>query len=220
MEKILLQANRRTRIGKKVKVLRREGKLPAIIYGKGVVPVPIVMDRIEATKVLRDVSRANLLVIDVDGEEYNALVRDRQRDFITGEYQHVDFLSISMTETVRTEVNVFLEGMAPATENFDAVLITGLDRLEVEALPADLPESIAVDVSGLENVGNAIYVKDLVLSDAVTLLSDPEEMVVLVSSTFVEEVEEEEEIEELVDMDVEPEVIEKGKKEEEEEDEE
>lgn len=217
MEKIKLPANRRTRIGKKVKQLRREGKLPAIIYGKGVVPVPIVMDRAEATKVLRDVSRANILAIDVDGEEYNALVRDRQWDFITGDYLHVDFLAISMTEKVRTEVNVFLEGTAPATENFDAVLITGLDRLEVEALPEDLPDSIAVDVSGLENVGNAIYVKDLLLSDAVTLLSDPEEMVVLVSSTFVEEVEEEEEIDELVEEGVEPEVIEKGKKEDEEE---
>jgi large subunit ribosomal protein L25 len=215
MDKILIEATRRDVIGKKVKQLRREGKLPAIIYGKDQEPLPILLDHKQASRILRDVSRASVLTIDVEGKEYTALVRDRQREVISAEYIHVDFLAISLTEAVRTYVNVFIEGESPAVEEFMGVVMTGLDSIEVEALPTDLPDSITVDISSLTNIGDTILVRDLVLPKGVECLSEPDDMLVVITAQVVEEiVEEEEELEE--EFDVEPEVIEKGKEEEEE----
>jgi large subunit ribosomal protein L25 len=102
-------------------------------------------------------------------------------------------------------------------KEFDAIVMTGADNIEVEALPSDLPDSITVDISGLTNIGDTILVRDLVLPKGVECLSEPDEMLVVIASQFVEEEEEEEVLEE--DLDMEPEVIEKGKEEEEEDEE-
>ena len=216
MDQILLKASRRDEVGKKVKAIRVEGKLPAIIYGKGVEPVAIALDFREASKVLRDVSRASLLTIDVDGETFNALVRDRQREVISGNLLHVDFLAISLTEKVRTEVDIILEGVAPAVADFGAVLVTNIDRLEVECLPTDLPDAFRVDISGLESIGDGLYVKDVSIPNEIEVLSDLDEMVVFATAPQLEEVVEEAELEEELEEGVEPEVIEKGKQEDEE----
>lgn len=217
MDRIKLNANRREVIGKKVKVLRREGKLPAIIYGKSQEPLPIVLDLRDTTKILREVSRATVLTIDVDGEEITALVRERQRGILTGDYEHIDFLAISMTETVRTQVNIFVEGTSPAEEEFGAIVMTGASSVEVEALPNDLPESLTVDVSGLTSIGDTITVADLVLPKGVDILTDPEEMLAVITHAVQIVEEEEEEGEEEEDFDAEPEVIGRDEDEEEEE---
>jgi large subunit ribosomal protein L25 len=194
MNKVILEAAHREVIGKKVKVLRREGKLPAVIYGKHMEkPIPIVMDLLSTTKILRDVSLATVLTIDLEGEEHTVLVRDRQRGILTGQYEHIDFLAISMTETVRTQVNVFVEGKSPAEEEFGAIVMTGADSVEVEALPGDLPESLTVDVSSLTSLGDTITVADLELPDGVEVLSDPTEMLAVITLPAAEIVEEEEE---------------------------
>ncbi len=217
MDKIKIKAQQRELIGKKVKVLRSEGKLPAIVYGKDVEPLPILLDLREATRVLRGVSSSSLLSLEIDGTEYDALVRERQRNVISGEYLHIDFLAVSLTEKVRTLVNVVLEGEPPAIEEFDAILINGLDRVEVECLPSDLPEKIVVDISSIEGIGDGVYVKDLILPVDVEILEDLEDMIVVATAPtlIVEEIEEE--VEEEEEGEVEPEVIEKGKKEEDEE---
>lgn len=217
MDRIKLNAKRREVIGKKVKVLRREGKLPAIIYGKSQEPLPIVLDLRDTTKILREASRATVLTIDVDGEEFTALVRERQRGILTGDYEHIDFLAISMTETVRTQVNIFVEGTSPAEEEFGAIVMTGASSVEVEALPNDLPESLTVDVSGLTSIGDTITVADLVLPKGVDVLTDPEEMLAVITHAVQIVEEEEEEGEEEEDFDAEPEVIGRDEDEEEEE---
>ena len=204
MDKIILEASRRDVIGKKVKVLRREGKLPAVIYGQNMEPLPILLDLRSTTRILRDVSRATILTINVDGEEHTTLVRERQRGILSGLYEHIDFLAISMTETVRTQVNVFVEGTTPAEKEFGAIIMTGADSIEVEALPGDLPESLTVDVSVLESIGDTITVADLVLPKGVEVLSDPTEMLAVVTLPAAELAEEEEEEEILLDEDGEP----------------
>jgi large subunit ribosomal protein L25 len=207
MDKIILKASRRDVIGKKVKVLRREGKLPAVIYGYNMEPLPILLDLRETTKQLREVSRATVLTVDVSGDKHTVLVRERQRGVLSGLYEHIDFLAISMTETVRTEVNIFVEGNSPAEEEFGAIIMTGADSVEVEALPGDLPESLIVDVSSLTGIGDTITVADLVLPKGVTVLSDSSEMLAVVTLPAQALAEEEEEIEDEFDEDVEPEVI-------------
>jgi large subunit ribosomal protein L25 len=212
MEKAVLKASHRNVIGKKVGALRRQGKLPGVLYGHHIDPTPIEMDLREATRYLSALSGSALVQIEVDGKPYSALVREKQRDFIRGTYLHVDFQAVSLTEKLRTSVAVELTGLSPAVKDFNGFVVNGLNDLEVECFPQDLPESIIVDISNLAKIGDGIYVRDIVLSEKVVLLDNPDEMIALV--TFAGK-EEEEEVVEAPTLE-EPEVIERGKKEEEE----
>jgi len=194
MDKVVLNAEHRVVRGKKVKLLRNEGKLPGIIYGKSTESIPIMLNLKEATKILKATSSSSLLTIEIDGEEYSTLVRERQRDFIRGNFLHVDFLAVSLTEKVRARVNIVTEGEAPALINFEALLTSGLDQIEVESLPQDLPEKFTIDLSALEEIGDGVYVRDLEIPPNVELLVDPDEMIVVISLQII--VEEEEEIDE------------------------
>jgi len=222
MDEIVLKAKKRDVVGKKVKTLRQEGKLPAVIYGYELEATPISLDLREASRILADVSSSSLIKVELDGKEHSALVRDRQRDVILGTLLHVDFLSVSLTETVRAKVRVSVQGEAPAISGYDALLVTGLEELEVECLPNDLPEQIKVDVSGLERVGDSIHVKDVEFPEGVVSLDDPETMVVVVTIPAAEPIEEEveEEVEVEFEMPEEPELVDREEAEEQVEEEE
>lgn len=213
-EIVTLDATRRELTGKKVKALRREGKLPAVIYGVGLEPAPILLDMRTAAKVLRDVTLSTLVNIKLEGAEHTTLVRERQYDVIKRELSHIDFLAISMTETLRTSVPLRLVGVAPAVKEYSAMIMQEMETLEVEALPADLPEAIEIEIDVLEELGSTITVADLSLGSKVTILVDPE-MVIAVAIAGAREVEEEEEAER---DGFEPELIERGKRDEEDED--
>ncbi len=212
----MLKAERRQVIGKQVKQLRRQGKLPGVVYGKVLdEPVPIVLDYREAAKVLRGATASEILDLSLEGQVLPVLVREKQKDFIKGTLLHVDFQAVSMTETIWAEVPIELEGEAPAVKNYGAVLVQSLDVLEVEALPGDLPERIVLDLGALEEIGDMITVADLVLPPSVKVMADPEEAIVVATAPRSEEEVEGAETTEVTAA--EPEVIEKGKKEEDEE---
>jgi large subunit ribosomal protein L25 len=212
MEKAVLNATVRTVIGKQVGALRREGKLPAVLYGHNFESTPITVDIREAAKVMHGLTASSLIYINLDGKEHAALVRERQRDFLRNTLKHVDFQVVSLTEKIRAKVAIVLEGLSPAVKDFNGIIISEMDSIEVEALPQDLPESIVLDLSLLKKIGDHFLVKDLVISDKVHKHADPDEVVVIVTASKEEE--------EVVAVETEavagePEVIEKGKKEEE-----
>jgi large subunit ribosomal protein L25 len=213
MEEVIIKADKREVTGKQVKALRRQGLLPAVLYGRNFPPTSISLDLHDATHTLSHMTTSALVTVVLDGEKHLALVRERQRDFIRGTLKHIDFQVVSMEEKLRTSVSVVIVGESPAVKDFNGVLVTGLDEVEVECFPQDLPERIMADVSGLKQIGDAIYVRNLVVSEKVEVLEDPNEVVVVVTAQAAEEVEEVV-VEEVV---AEPELIEKGKKEEEEE---
>jgi len=212
MDKVVLQASPRSVIGKQVRALRRSGQLPGILYGSNMEPTPISMDAHNATRTLAKLTSSSLVTIELEGKEYPALVREKQRNFVKNVLLHVDFQTVSTTEKLRANVSIELFGVSPAVKDFNAVLVAGLDSLEVECFPQDLPERIKVDISVLAAIGNGVHVRDIVLSDKVTVLDQPDEMIVLATAPKVEAV-----VEEAVTVaeEAEPEVIEKGKKEEE-----
>lgn len=215
MDKIVLKATRRTVTGKQVKALRRQGLLPAVMYGYKIDPVSISLDDHDSSLILPKISSSTVISIDLEGEEYAALVRERQRDPVKNNLVHVDFQIVSLTEKIRAAVRVEIHGVSPAVKEQSAIIVTNLTEIEVEALPGDLPERISVDIAKLVGVGDAIYVRDLPVSDKVEVLTDLDEIVVVATGAAPEEVEEE--VEEEVSA--EPEVIERGKREEEEEEE-
>ena len=211
MERIRLQAEPRTLLGKKVKRLRREGELPGVIYGAHMDPTPIQLDYKTAFKALRRVGPSTLIEIELGDTVHTTIMRERQRDVVTGQWLHVDFQAVSLTEVVEAEVPIVLEGEAPAAKFYNATILQQLETLTVEALPQDLPEQVVVDLSRLEKVGDVITVSDLVLGEQVKVLDPPEEVVVAAVGEMGEE-----EIPAEAPEVGEPEIIEKGKKEEEE----
>lgn len=213
MEKAVIKATRRTVTGKKVGAMRREGKLPGVIYGHHLEPIAITMDQREASRTLATLTSSSLVNIELDGQMHAALVREKQKNYIRGTLLHVDFLAVSLTEKIRASVAIEIHGVAPAVKDYNGVVINGLESIEVESLPQDLPERVVVDISGLKNIGDGIYVRDLKLASNVIVHTDVDEMIVVVTGSSTEEAV----VEGEATM-AEPEVIEKGKKEEEVED--
>lgn len=210
MEKVILKAEKRTVTGKQVGALRRQGLLPGVIYGHKVESTAIQMDAHDANLIIPKLTSSSVVTIDLGGKQIPALVRERQKNFIKGVLTHVDFQAVSMTEKIRAEVSIHLHGVAPAVKEYNAVIVTNMTSLTVEALPNDLPERIELDISVLTEIGNALYIRDISLPKEVEVLSDPDEVVVIATGTTVETEEEVLEGEEGA----EPELIEKKKDEE------
>jgi large subunit ribosomal protein L25 len=192
MEKVVLKATQREARGKKVGALRRAGKLPAVLYGHRIESTPIMLEAHEATLRLSHLTSSSLVMIDLDGQEYPALVREKQKDYLRNRLLHVDFQVISMTEKVTTKVGIELSGTAPVVKEFSAVIVTVLNELEIECMPQDLPQRVVIDISGLTEIGASIHVRDVVLSDKVKILDDPAETIIVASATREEKVEVEE----------------------------
>src|SRR5512139_1723345 len=139
MEKVVLKATQREVVGKQVGALRRAGKLPAVLYGHGIASTPIMLEAHEAALRLSHLTSSSLMMIDLDGKQYPALVREKQRDYLKNRLLHVDFQVISMTEKVTTKVGIELTGSAPVVKTSSAVIVTVLNELEIECMPQDLP---------------------------------------------------------------------------------
>jgi large subunit ribosomal protein L25 len=214
MEKVVIKATKRAVTGKHVATLRREGKLPGVLYGHNVSSVPITMDLKEASTILGKLSGSSLVTIDLDGQEHAVLVREKQRDYLKSLLIHVDFQAVSLTEKLRTDVSIELIGASPAVKDLNAIIVSGIEEVEVECLPQDLPEKIEVDISNLKEIGDSIYLRDIPVPQNVEFLTDPNELIA-VAQFIKEEVVEEAVVEEVEATGTEPEVIEKGKKEEE-----
>ena len=212
MEKVLIEATRRTATGKQVGALRRSGKLPGVMYGHNFEPAAIEMDFRSASRILKKASQSQIVTIALDGKELATLVRERQMDYIRNEFLHVDFQVVSLTEKIRSKVSIELVGVSPAVKDLNGVVVHEMTEIEVEGLPQDLPEKYSVDVSGLTSIGQSILVSALKVSDKIEILHDLDDVVVVITGGAVEEVEE------VTEAVAEPEVIERGKKEEEVED--
>lgn len=217
MEKVVLKADKRDVTGKQVKAMRREGKLPAVIYGRHTEPINISLDAHSASLALAKLSASSIVTIDLDGTEYPTLVREKQRDFIKNRLLHVDFLAVSLTEKLRADVSLRFTGVSTAVKDYNAILVHNLEQFHVECLPADLPEYIEVDISSLARPGDGIRVKDVPVSDKIRVLDDPETMVAVATASRIEEAMTEAAAEGAPAPEEPALAVERGKKEEEEE---
>ena len=191
-----LKVSRREILGKKVRFLRREGLTPVNLYGPNIESIPLQAETSLLKRLIVRVGRNALVTLRIDGDKKSrrVMVRDIQRNPLTEELLHVGFFQVEMTHRVRAEVPLLFLGEAPAVKNRRGMLLQNLTALQVEALPGELPRNIEVDLSGLEELDQAIHVRDVPVDDAVEVLNDPDHMVVQVKETRVE-VEEVEEVE-------------------------
>jgi large subunit ribosomal protein L25 len=189
MDKVVLKAEKRDIKGKQVGALRRAGKLPAVIYGRHLEPISILLDFHTTSLTMNKLSSSSLVTIDLDGKEYPALVRERQRNYIKGTITHIDFLAVDLTEKIRASVRLHFVGVSGAVKDYNAVLVNGIQTLEVECLPTDLPQGIDVDISVMKLVGDGIHVSDITLPDNLRMLTSDHEMIVVATAPKVDTVE-------------------------------
>jgi len=215
VSEVILHAKKRTITRSKVKTLRNEGILPAVMYGAGVESTPIELDLRETSKVLAHVGASTLISLKLGNANHQVLLREVQRDYIRGDILHIDFLKVSMDVVIRTEVPLELIGESLAVKEMGGLLVSGLSEIEVEALPGNLPDKIVVDISSIESMDDVITVADLEIGEGIQVLTSEDE--VLASVVYQEEEEIEEEVEELIDVEMEPELVERGKRDEDEE---
>jgi large subunit ribosomal protein L25 len=180
------------------KKLRREHILPAIVYGHKVEPIAVAVDQKEMERLYVRAGGSTLIDLKVgeEGATHKVFVHDVQRNPTTHSLTHVDFIAVNLREEMTTTVPLALVGESPAVRLGEGVLIHPLDHLQVRALPMELPPLIEVDISGLEDVDDSIYVSDLKVSENVHILNSPEELIAKIAALRVVEEEEEEAAEE------------------------
>lgn len=187
MAEVRLQAKVRSDAGKgSARRTRAAGRVPGIVYGRGMDPISISVDRREfVTALLSDSGMNTLLDLEIDGDTTLALTKELQRDPVRGTLLHADFVKVDRTVEVEVEVPVHVVGEAPGARE-GGVLENPLFTVHVRSLPGDVPEAIDADVSGL-NLGDSLRVADLAEGRAFTILDDPETVVASVVAPISEE---------------------------------
>jgi large subunit ribosomal protein L25 len=198
--------------GKQVRALRRSGWIPLALYGVKTPPQNLQAEERALRVVLNRAGHNRLIQLALgDGQPAHVVIaREIQREPISGKLLHVDFQEISLTEKMESTVPVLVSGTPPPVSRNEGLVIRGLESITVRVLPTDLIPDITVDISTLENIGDAIHVSDLHLGDKVEILTAPEEMLAKVIAVREEVI-----VEEVPAPTAEVEVVGKGKKEEE-----
>jgi len=190
MEAIELQASPRTVLGKKVRHLRRQGMLPANLFGHNLASQALQVEERAFQRAFAQAGMNTLVSLKVEGAEPKmVLIRGLQRNPLKRDLLHVDFYQVAMMEKLTAQVPLVFVGEAPGVAA-GGILLHNIDEVEIECLPGDLLRQIDVDISGLQEIDDAIHVKDLKVSAAIRILRDPDELVVKILPPAKEEVEE------------------------------
>ncbi|MDR2185225.1 MAG: 50S ribosomal protein L25 [Treponema sp.] len=179
MGQVVFTAKSRAAAGsRKARQIRRQGRIPAVIYGRSGGSVSVDLDAVEFGNKVKGISESTIVTLDIDGETRQAFVKDTQRNIMNGTVLHVDFYEVESGIALRAKVSIHIQG-TPIGVREGGVLEFPLHEVEVECLPKDLPERIDVDISGLK-VNQSIHVRDLALGDGVRLISGGDQVVALV----------------------------------------
>lgn len=219
MEKLILKAETREKSGKTgCKHLRREGRIPAVVYKSGEDAQRIDVDNTELWHILHTEAGENAIItLDISGDKKQAgektvIVQEVQQDPINDKFVHVDFHEISLTDKIQVNVPMVLKGEPKGVTEEEGVMAQIAWEIEVECLPTAIPESFELNVEELM-INDSLHVSDIQAPADVTILNDPEDTVVTINPPQTFEEPEEEEV--LGEEGEEPEVIKKGKEEEE-----
>lgn len=215
-EKYVIEAQSREIIGKKVSQLRRQGIVPVTVYGPKAQPVNLQVPYRPLQLALLKAGGTNLIEINVDGKTTPVLAREVQRDILRNDIMHVDFFAVDMTAKIRIDVPLHFVGESSAVSSKKGILVTGPTVITIETLPSHLLNSIEIDISNLNEVGDSIHVRDLKLAEEVAVINDPDEMIARISQPAAARSEEDAAAEEAATAG-EVEIIKKGKADEEEE---
>lgn len=182
-----LKVEVRDKFGKAVKALRAEGMVPAELYGHGTENQHLAINAKEFDKVFKAAGENTVIDFTVNGKAHKALIHKVDRNFLHDTVEHVDLYEVRMDEKTRVPVPIELVGEAPAVKALGGILNRTMSEVEVEALPGDLPQKFEVDLSGLTELNQSIYIKELSAPKGVKILTDPEAVIVTITPPLKEE---------------------------------
>lgn len=174
---VVIQAKKRTK--GKLNKYRREGKLPANIYGYNIEATPILLDYNETANAVQKYGRTNVFTVDVEGKQVNAILQEVQRCAIRGTVKHVDFLSINMSEEIEVDIPVNPVGQSIGVKE-GGVLTLPLHELKIKVKPTNIPESIDIDISQLA-IGDTLFISDIRKNFNFEILHNDDETVVTIT---------------------------------------
>lgn len=192
-----LVAEKRDKFGKGTKSIRRKGMVPAELYGHGIKNVHISVNADNFLKLFKSVGENTIVNLVVDGGKHSVLIHDVQRNFLSGDVEHIDFYEVRMDEKVTAHIPIELVGESPAVKEKGGILNKSLLAVEVEALPGDLPHNFVLDIGGLDDFDKHLYVKDITIPKGVRIITNPDAGIARVSQPVVEK---EETTEEPIDV--------------------
>jgi len=203
-----LSATKREITGKKVKSIREQGMMPAVLYGNKTKAEILSIPLVNFEKTFEEAGTSSLIDLTIDTEKpVKVLSHEPQNDPVSGKPIHVDFYRVRMDEKIKTEIPLNFIGESEAVEQLEGSLVTNKDAVDVECLPADLISEIDVDISSLKTFDNSIKISDLVIPDGIEIINDKEEIIALVEEPRSEE--ELAELEEVSTAEEEKEALEK-----------
>jgi large subunit ribosomal protein L25 len=190
MEQTPLIAQNRTVLGKKVKNLRKDGFIPAHVFGNQIETSHVQVKAGDFAKVFEKVGETGIIALTIDGKQKPVMVRDTQVNPISDDLYHIDFYQVNLSEKVKVNVPLEIVGESPAVEKKIGLLLTPVTEVEVEALPGDLPENIEIDITGLTEIDDEIKVKDLKVDRSkIEILVDEELVVAQIGELVTKEME-------------------------------
>lgn len=187
--KHILSANPRKITGRKIKSLRSQGFIPANVFGKDLKSQSLQVKAADFSKLYKEVGESTLIYLSIVGEKEDrpVMVHDVALHPVTDQILHIDFHQVNLKEKTTAQVEIKLTGESPAEKEKMGILVQQLSELEIEALPEDMPESIEVSIASLTTEGDTILVKDIKLSDKLTVKTDPLALVVKIEPLAKEE---------------------------------
>jgi large subunit ribosomal protein L25 len=180
-ETISLNAVTRDVAGEKVKALRAQGKVPAVVHNHGKDSIHILVEEIDLKKVFANAGKHHPVTVNVDGKNFTTLIKEVTYKPATAIVYHAVLQAIKANETAKAEVPLKLVGEIPA-EKKSLLIINNIEVVEIEALPKDLIDTLEVDATTLENDGDKILISDITVPKGVTILSDPETVIAAVET--------------------------------------
>ncbi|MCX6765647.1 MAG: 50S ribosomal protein L25 [Candidatus Moranbacteria bacterium] len=187
-EKIILKSKIREVMGKKIKVHRKAGLIPAVLYGNKITSRPLWVNYSDFEKSYDQAGESTILELDIDGKnKANVLIHDVQIDPLSEKFSHIDFFQVRMDQKIETEIPLEFIGESEAVKALGGVLVKSIDAIPINCLPADLPAKIEVDTGALKTFDDVIKISDLNISDKVKILVDTETVVANVAPPRSEE---------------------------------
>ena len=188
MDKVMLAATSREERGRKTNKGRREGLVPAVVYGHKVESKSLWINALDIKRLLRKSGESTIIDLQIDGkDDRNVLIHEIQRHSIGNQFTHIDFFQVNMAEKIETEVELVFIGESKAVKEMGGILVKNIDKVMVKCLPANLPSHIDVDISLIDSFEKHLTIGDLKVSAGVELEIDLETVVALVTPPRTEE---------------------------------
>lgn len=186
MKKYQINAQERKELGRKVKKLRKQGILPANVFGKKIKSISLAVDKKEFLKIYDQAGETSIVEVMIGKDLKNTLIHNIQFDPVSGEPLHIDFLQVDLKQKVKSMVPIILTGESPAEKQSIGTVVQFIDEIEIEALPTEIPDNFEIDISVLVNIDDQIKVGDMDAGKT-SIIEDKEKIILKVEEIKKEE---------------------------------